>query len=273
MWKVHVVDLDKIFLFKIWRVVKKLIRNLTRWNFLIQNLTRRKNFYSKSCFLQKLFHSKSCFLEKVFHSKSWFLEKKIFIKIVLSKIARKTKNLRFLRGKLKQNVILCVQMFFQNLLIKNNFFFRIVLFLKKILFKIMVFKINFAYRKWRVVKFSIPNLTRCKNFISESDTLYIFLFKIMLCRSYFQILAELLSKSYQDHRTTWWKLTMAWSKKDFLRVCGTCLSHVWYNLLGDCVHHGNWFLDGCGDYIICTTNWFIQVSLEFRKWLVYKDFF
>ena len=50
---------------------------------------------------------------------------------MLSKIARKTKNLRFLRGKLKQNVILCVQMFFQNLLIKSNFFFKIVLFLKK----------------------------------------------------------------------------------------------------------------------------------------------
>ena len=26
-----------------------------------------------------------------------------------------------------------------------------------------------------------------------------------------------------------------------------------------------------GDSIICTSNWFIQISLEFRKWLVYKD--
>ena len=50
-----------------------------------------------------------------------------------------------------------------------------------------------------------------------------------------------------------------------------CLSHAWCNLFGDCVLYGNWFLDGCDDYIICTTNWFLQISLEFKKWLVYKD--
>ena len=51
-----------------------------------------------------------------------------------------------------------------------------------------------------------------------------------------------------------------------------CLSHIWYNHFGYCVLYGTWVLDGCGDYIICTTNWFIQRSLEFRKWLVYNDF-
>ena len=41
---------------------------------------------------------------------------------------------------------------------------------------------------------------------------------------------------------------------------------------GYCVFYGNLVLDGCDDYIICTTNLFIQISLELKKWLVYKDF-
>ena len=51
-----------------------------------------------------------------------------------------------------------------------------------------------------------------------------------------------------------------------------CLSPVWYYLSGYCVLYGNWVLDGCDDYIICTTNWFIQISLEFKEWLIYQDF-
>ena len=50
-----------------------------------------------------------------------------------------------------------------------------------------------------------------------------------------------------------------------------CLSHNWYNLFGYCVLYGTWVLVGCVDYIIYTTHSFIQISLEFRKWLVYKD--
>ena len=50
-----------------------------------------------------------------------------------------------------------------------------------------------------------------------------------------------------------------------------CLSHNWYNLFGYCVLYGTWILVGCVDYIICNTNWSIHTSLEFRKWLVYKD--
>ena len=51
-----------------------------------------------------------------------------------------------------------------------------------------------------------------------------------------------------------------------------CFSHVWYNPFADCVLYGTWILDGCVDCIICTANWFIQISLEFRKGLVYKHF-
>ena len=51
-----------------------------------------------------------------------------------------------------------------------------------------------------------------------------------------------------------------------------CLSHVWYYLSGYCVLYGTWVLDGSDVYIICNTNWFIKISLEFIKWLAYKDF-
>ena len=37
-----------------------------------------------------------------------------------------------------------------------------------------------------------------------------------------------------------------------------------------CVFHGNLILDGCDDQTICTTDWVIQISLEFKKRLVYK---
>ena len=50
-----------------------------------------------------------------------------------------------------------------------------------------------------------------------------------------------------------------------------CLSNKWYNLFAYCVFYGTWVLNGCVDYIIWATIWFIQISLEFRKWLVYKD--
>ena len=94
----------------------------------------------------------------------------------------------------------------------------------------------------------------------------------MRFKSSFQILAEISSICYQHQRSTCWKLTTALGKKIFLRVCGMGLYQSWYNLFGYCVLHGNWVRDGCDDYIICTTNIFIQISLEFRKWLGYNDF-
>ena len=49
------------------------------------------------------------------------LFKFFFLKIILFKNARKTQNLRFLRGKLNQNVIFCVQIFFKIVLFKIFF--------------------------------------------------------------------------------------------------------------------------------------------------------
>ena len=48
------------------------------------------------------------------------------------------------------------------------------------------------------------------------------------------------------------------------------LSQFSYYLFLYCVPYGAWVLDGCDDYIICTTNLFKQISLNLRKWLVYK---
>ena len=70
-----------------------------------------------------------CFLKKVFSSK-----------IVLFKSAPKTQNLRILRGKMRQNVIFCVEFYFKIVLFKNNFFFKAVLFKLFCFFKIMLFK-------------------------------------------------------------------------------------------------------------------------------------
>ena len=41
---------------------------------------------------------------------------------------------------------------------------------------------------------------------------------------------------------------------------------------GSRVLSGIWVLGGCDDYINCTANSFLQISLEFRNWLDYKDF-
>ena len=80
-------------------------------------------------------------------------KKSFFFKIVLFKYARKTQYLRILRGKLKQNVIFCEQIFFKIVLFNNNFFFKIVLFKNLFFFKIMLFKNIFFLKVWRVVKF------------------------------------------------------------------------------------------------------------------------
>ena len=89
-------------------------------------------------------------------------------KIVLFKYARKTQNLRILRGKMRQNVIFCVQIFFKIVLFKNIYFFKIVLFKKLFFFEIMLFKNLFFFKIWRVVKILIQNLTRRKILKSKS---------------------------------------------------------------------------------------------------------
>ena len=65
-----------------------------------------------------------------------------------------------------------MQKFFRTLLFKI-FFSSKSCFSKHIsFFKIILLKIIFLFKIWRVVNFSVQNLTRCKNFNSESDTLW-----------------------------------------------------------------------------------------------------
>ena len=86
------------------------------------------------------------------------LIKKISINIVLFKYARKTQNFSILLSKLKENVIFCMQNFFQDQLFKVNFFIKIVLFKDIFFFKIMLFKNMFLFKIRRAVKYLIQNL-------------------------------------------------------------------------------------------------------------------
>ena len=83
------------------------------------------------------------------------LKKIFFFKIVLFKYARQTQHLRILRGKMSENVIFCVQNFFQNLLFKNDFF------------KIVLFKIIFSSKSCFLKNIFLQNLTRRKIFNSK----------------------------------------------------------------------------------------------------------
>ena len=66
-------------------------------------------------------------------------------------------------------------------------------------------------------------------------------------------------------------MTTAWAKF-FFWVFGMFLLHTLYYLIGYCVLYSKWLLDGCDDYMICTSNWFKQIFLDFRERLLYKDF-
>ena len=63
-------------------------------------------------------------------------------------------------------------------------------------------------------------------------------------------------------------MTTAWGKKIFYE-CVACA----FSTFGTTFLVTAFFMAlGCDDYIICTNYWIIQIFLEFRKRLVYKDF-
>ena len=118
-----------------------------------------------------------------FTFKITLFRKAVFLKIVLFKIACETQNLRILQGQLSENVIFCVQNFFQKLPFKNNFiFFKHVLFknikhVSKLCFLQLNFPLQVLTRRKDFKSESnmlylllIQNLARCKNSKSESDT-------------------------------------------------------------------------------------------------------
>ena len=167
-------------------------------------------------------------------------------------------NLSFSRSKLNQNVIFECKQFFkfwqeENFLIQN--LTRCIFFQSKI---------------WRVVKLSNKNLMRCIFFILKSVT-YKFLSESCFSKGIFRFSLNF----YQTATNIKEWLVGNWRPlgvKDFFTSVWYVFSHFCYYLFGYCVLYGAWVLDGCDDYIICATNWFIQISLALRKWLVYKDF-
>ena len=80
-------------------------------------------------------------------------------------------NLHILRGTLNQNVIFCVQNFFQHPLFKKNFSFKVVLFENVFCLKSCFLKLYFSSKFIEVVKILFQNLTRCKSFVLKTDAL------------------------------------------------------------------------------------------------------
>ena len=148
----------------------------------------------------------------------------------------------------------------------ENFFLKIRHF-EKFSFQDLTCCIFFQSKVWRVWKLS--NQIWRLLFFFKSDTLYFFWFKFCFSNHPFRFSliyyqsANNIKGQPNDN---------GWGQNDFVLACGLCLSHFWYYLFNYCVHYGTWFLDGFDDYFIRTTNWFIRVSWEFGKRLVYKDF-
>ena len=57
MWRVHVVDLGKLF--KIWRVVEKLIQNLTRQKFFLFKIWQHEKILFKITLFYKNFFNQN----------------------------------------------------------------------------------------------------------------------------------------------------------------------------------------------------------------------
>ena len=51
-----------------------------------------------------------------------------------------------------------------------------------------------------------------------------------------------------------------------------CLSDSWYSFIGSFYFHGNWVLDGCGDYFIFVTIGYMHMSWEFQRMLSLHNF-
>ena len=92
----------------------------------------------------------------------------------------------------------------------------------------------------------------------------------MLFKSSFQILADFLTNCYQQ--PTCGKMTTTWCKR-FFYECVVCVCFSFATIfffIAFLLALG--FLMGVMSTSFALPIFFIQISLEFRKWLVYKDF-
>ena len=67
-------------------------------------------------------------------------------------------------------------------------------------------------------------------------------------------------------------MTTVWGKRLYNESVA-CVCFIFGTIfLNFAFFYGNWVLNGCDDYFICTNNWYNQISLEFRKRLANKGF-
>ena len=126
---------------------------------------------------------------------------------------------------------------------------------------------NFLIKIYRVVIFPIK--WWCVVFLIICKIWHVvnFFIQNLLFKPSFQFLSEILSKWYQLQWTICWKMTTACFKKLFMSVWPMFVSHLLL-LFVHCVPYTKRFLNWCDDYINCTTHWFLQTSLQLKKWLV-----
>ena len=168
---------------------------------LIQNLTERKRFKSKS---DTFWNFQVKFWHVVFFASHYLTHCKSFDwKLCLMKKHEKCQMCRFHGVRWTKTWFIECELFF-----KDN----------------------------HVENFLIQNLTCCKSFNSQSDVLCflqfkswhvaIFSFQNLIFKSSFQIRADILSKCYQHQRTTCWKTTMVRIKKiKYECVACVCLTY------------------------------------------------
>ena len=115
----------------------------------------------------------------------------------------------------------------------------------------------------RVVFFSIQNLARCFFCQNQNPTPCVFLQTQNMIKSCCQNLAD-LSYALSASKNNLFETDNDWDQKAFLMsVWHLFVSHL-LSFFAYCFLYDNWTLDGCDYFIICTTNWFIQICLEFK---------
>ena len=151
------------------------------------------------------------------------------------------------------------------MIFKNIFSFKIVLFKNIFSSKLCFLKIFFPSKScflkifflqnhafWKLILFL--NLTRRKIFNS----------KLWFLNLLFRLLLHCYQRATENN-------FVAWCKRFFYECAACVCAAIGAIFLVIAFFMALRVLVGCVDYIICTTSWFIQISLEFRKWLIYKD--
>ena len=188
-----------------------------------------------------------------------------FFKIVLFKTARKTQSFHIVRSKLNQTVIFLCKVFFKVFFLKIMFSSKSCLleklisskscFLKKIVFSEICRVVKFLFQKLTRCIF-FQNLTRCKTFISKSDALWNFCFKIWRFRNF-----NSKSDKFQTFFCEIWFLS-CFSGSDWMMISSV---NVYTNLFW----RGELKVNACYRFSRQVYNWQLpRVSSSLHMWLM-----